>query len=100
RAVACTAWFRPAPPILGGVLSGVLLVAAGIAILLFSGASLSVSRQVGQAQAEAGRRQRVGAVHQWLLGLNVKTGPQIGVWLGRGVGVAAIAVGIVLIIGS
>jgi uncharacterized membrane protein HdeD (DUF308 family) len=85
---------------LGAVLTGVLLIAAGVAILLFSGASLSVSRQVGQAQAEAGRWRRVGPLYQRLLDFNVKTGPQIGVWLGRAVGVSAIVFGIALLFSS
>ena len=64
---------------------------------MFSGASLSVSRQVGQAQAEAGRRRGVGRIYQRLLDFNVETGPQIGDWLGRAIGAAAILVGIVFI---
>ena len=82
------------------MLTGILLIAAGIAIATFSGAWLSVSREFGQAQSEAGRQRGVGRIYQRLLDFNVETGPQIGAWLGRAVGAAAIVVGVVLVVSS
>lgn len=55
-------------------------------LVLFSGASLSVSRQVGRAQAEAGRRRGVGPFYPRILDFDADAGPQIGVWLGRALG--------------
>lgn len=80
------------------MVTGLLLIAAGIGIELFAAASLSVSRSVGEAQARAGRQRGVPRFYQRVLDFNVKAGPLLGVWLGRVVGVAAIVVGIVLVI--
>jgi hypothetical protein len=80
------------------VVTGLVLIAAGIGIELFAGASLSVSRSVGDAQAKAGRQRGVPRFYQRVLNFNAESGSQLGVWLGRVVGVAAIVAGIIFVI--
>jgi hypothetical protein len=82
------------------MLTGALLIAAGIAIELTAGSFSAASRSFTEHQVRSARERNLPPWYQKLTAFNATVGPVSNLWFGRFVGLAAIVAGIVLVIQS
>jgi hypothetical protein len=80
------------------VLTGVLLIAAGIAIELTGGSFLAASRSFSEHEVQVARQRNLPRWYQKVMVFNAWFGPRSNLLVGRLVGLAAIVAGIVFLI--
>ena len=80
------------------MVTGLALIAAGVALLLSSKAFFDEADRVNKFAAGSARESTTPRVLAWVYDLHRKYGAATTVWVGRLVAVAAIVVGVVLVV--
>ena len=80
------------------MLGAILLIAAGAGLLLTARSYLDVADDFNKGRAQDARDRRMPRLVTRAADANARWGARAGVWLGCAVGVAAIVVGVVLLV--
>jgi hypothetical protein len=80
------------------VWAGVILIAAGLGLFLTSRSYLDVAGGFNKARAKDARARQLPRTFQALFDANARWGAAAAVWLGRGLGAAALIAGVILLL--
>lgn len=82
------------------MLAGLALIAAGLGLFLTAGSFFGVAESVNRGLAQRARRAEGARLVIWVHDINARWEAVTTLWFGRLIAVAAIGVGLVLVLGA